>query len=86
MKFEFVRVRFGTSIKYYDYINPRLDLQRGDYVIVDSSNGFGLAKVMEVDVPKKEGINYAWILTKFDANKALRALQSLKTIYYEQEN
>ena len=69
-----VRVQFGTSAQGYDYKTFDTDLKRGDYVITDSSTGVGIAQVVTVNVPKKVGMKYAWLLGKVDVQSRRRKL------------
>lgn len=67
---KFAVVQFNRGYRKYCYMTD-LDLQLGDTVIVDSSNGMGIAQVFDPDVQDEEITNKAtaWILCKVDTDK-----------------
>ena len=55
----------GATYQYIYYTN--LELKYGDYVLVDSSNGLGLAKVTNASIHINNNRPcYSWVLQKVD--------------------
>ena len=81
MNIKVVGVSFAYSTKQYNYLSD-LELDSGDYVIVDSSNGPGLARVVDPDIQAQKGREKAthWILAKPDLAKLRQRIQALQKI------
>jgi len=62
----YVNVQFGSSGIKYVYLTVLSTLTRGDHVLVDSSNGLGIAKVTGYisATPKAT----SWVLAKIEVD------------------
>ena len=77
-KIEVVGVRFISGVKIYYFDPGKLDLKRGDYVVVESQQGYELAKVIYEKISVKtselgedELLLVVRMATKEDKNKVL---------------
>lgn len=76
MKKSVVLCQFKFSTQLYAYFTYLTDLKAGDPVLVDSSNGLGLAFVADLHPSQHKARQAsAWILTKVDYAKLKHNLE-----------